>query len=268
MSIANRKAGKMTDELFLVDPFPKSKRAVILLHGLGSDHSSWVFQVNALSEQGFRPIAIDIPGFGQSKYSYPRWTIRKAALIIAKNLIDQLTEPVDVVGLSLGGTVAQQLVKIRPERIDKLVLASTFSKLRPSVKKNLPYLSKRFGQVVIGDIRKQAVTVADKIFPGQEQHEFHEYLVNQISNANPRIYRQAMIALSVFNSSRWMRKWGGPTLVITGSSDTTVTLENQLKLVSLLKNVKTEIITDGGHAISIDHTKQFNQILLSFLKSE
>lgn len=268
MSIANRKDGKMADELFLYDPAPKNNRPVILLHGLGSDHSSWGFQMKVLAEHGYRPIAIDIPGFGKSNYSHLRWTIQRTALIIAQNLIDQLLEPVDVIGLSLGGTVAQQLVKIRPKRIRKLVLVSTFSKLRPSVKKNLPYLSKRFGQVVIGDIRKQAVSVADKIFPGQNQRDFHDLLVRQISNANPRIYRQAMIALSVFNSSRWMRKWESPTLVIAGSSDTTVTLENQMKLMKLLKNGKAEIIMHGGHAIPIDHTEQFNQIILAFLKPQ
>jgi 3-oxoadipate enol-lactonase len=258
---------KSSDDLFLIDPYPKNQKLVLLLHGLGSDSSSWIYQIEPLASLGFRPIAVDVPGFGRSKFTQGRWTTRKAAWIIVTRLMDKLEGPVDIIGLSMGGVIAQQLVKFRPEKIRKLVLISTFAKLRPSVKKNLPYLSKRFKQVLLGDIRSQAVTVADRIFPAGSLPEFHDYLIEQIRHANPRIYRHAMISLAAFNSAGWMRKWDGPTLVVTGSLDSTVTIENQRRLAGMLKNVRYEVIEGGGHAITIDRTEQVNQLMIDFLKT-
>lgn len=253
--------------VFSDDPAPENEKPVILLHGLGSDHSSWVYQSEVLIANGFRPIAVDIPGFGQSTYPYHRWTIRKASILVIKAVVDGFEGKVALVGLSMGGTIAQEIVRNRPEKISKLVLVSTFARLRPSVRKTLPYLSKRFKQVITGDIRDQAVTVADRIFPGNDQEYFHEYLINQIRHANPKTYRQAMIALAAFNSASWMRHWSGGTLVISGDADNTVTLENQKRLAGILKNVQFEVIIRAGHAVTIDQKDRFNQLLIEFLKA-
>jgi len=260
------KSRKGLPQVFFNDPAPESSKPVILLHGLGSDHSSWIYQNEVLIANGFRPIAVDIPGFGKSLYPYQRWTIRKASMLVIKAVVDAIDGQFALVGLSMGGTVAQEIVRNRPEKISKLVLVSTFSKLRPSIRKTLPYLSKRFRQVVTGDIRDQAVTVADRIFPENDQQLFHEYLIDQIRHANPKTYRQAMIALAAFNSTPWMRQWSGDTLVISGDSDTTVTLENQKRLAGILKNAQFEVIPKAGHAVTIDHKDRFNQLLLKFLE--
>ncbi|MBE3067962.1 MAG: alpha/beta fold hydrolase, partial [Chloroflexi bacterium] len=55
-------------KLHYLDPNPAGHPAVLLLHGLGADASSWTLQLPALTGAGFRPIATDIPGFGQSPY--------------------------------------------------------------------------------------------------------------------------------------------------------------------------------------------------------
>ena len=261
------KSRKGLPQVYFDDPAPENQKPVILLHGLGSDHSSWIYQSDMLTANGFRPIAVDIPGFGKSTYPYQHWTIRNVSMLVIKAVVDTMDCQPALVGLSIGGTIAQEIVRNRPEKINKLVLVSTFAKLRPSVRKTLPYLSKRFRQVITGDIRDQAVTVADRIFPEQDQGLFHEYLIDQIRHANPKTYRQAMIALAVFNSASWMRQWGGDTLVISGDSDTTVTLENQKRLARILKNAQFEVVPKAGHAVTIDQRDRFNQLLLNFLEA-
>ena len=255
-------------ELNYSDSYPTNSPIIVMLHGLGSDSTSWQFQIDALGQAGFRPIAVDIPGFGKSKYPYRRWNVKKAALIIIHNLIDRLDEPINIIGLSMGGTVAQEIYFYRPNRISKMILVSTFARLRPSAKENLPYLSRRVAQIAIGDIRKQAGTVSDRIFPSPQLKEMHDYLYFQIREANPRTYRQAMISLGLFNSTRWMKKCSLPLLVISGSLDSTVTLDNQIKLAKIIPGAKHVIIQDGGHAVSVDHFEQFNKEVIRFLTSD
>lgn len=258
----------MANSLFFVDSFPTNENPVILLHGLGSDHTSWVFQVDELATNGFRPIAVDVPGFGKSGYSYSRWTTRRAAMIIATQLLDGLGQPVDLISLSMGGTIAQQLIRMRPYLIKKTILASTFASLLPTSRNNLPYLTRRFRQVLAGNIAGQAETVADSIFPAYTEKEFHDYLIMQIRNSNPKIYRQAMISLAAFNSAGWMRNWTKPVLVVAGSEDSTVTLRNQMRLAAILRNKQLEVIQGAGHALSIDHKEIFNKMILNFLLEE
>lgn len=255
------------DHVYFFDPCPQNEKVILMLHGLGSDFTSWQLQMPELISAGYRPIAVDIPGFGQSKYPYRIWTVRRVALMIIKQVIDPLQRPVILMGLSLGGVVAQKIVQYRSEEIEKLILVSTFAKLHPKIKKNLPYLGKRALQIFSGKINKQASLVADHIFPGPEQKQWHDYLYAQIKNANPRIYRQAMVALSSFNSGRWMKLNIIPCLVITGSVDNTVTVQDQDRLASIVSNSEHLIIDGAGHAVNVDHTPEFNRALLKFLKS-
>ena len=253
------------DQIFYLDPYSKNENVIALIHGLGSDSSSWQLQMDVLASQGFRPIAIDIPGFGNSRFSFRHWSIRRAALMISQQIIDPLEKPVIFIGLSLGGVIAQKILEYRPQKIKKIVLVSTFSRLHPKVKKNLPYLGRRVVQVFSGNIRKQAKTVADRIFPLPDQLIWHDYLLSQVKHANPKIYRQAMIGLSAFNSKRWIKNTGIPCLVVTGSDDSTVTIQDQNRLAKIIPGAKHITIVGGGHAVNVDHYQEFNQKLIQFL---
>ena len=72
--------------LHYLDPNPSGSPAVLLLHGLGANGSSWTLQFDALIEAGFRPIAPDAPGFGESPYDGKGWSIsRDVAAIMAES---------------------------------------------------------------------------------------------------------------------------------------------------------------------------------------
>lgn len=180
-------------------------------------------------------------------------------------MIDPLPGKVSLFGLSLGGVIAQQILKECPDKIEKSILTSTFSRLHPDIHSNFPYLSRRLLQVFTGNINSQAKNVADRIFPLDSQKVWHDYLFQQVLNADPKIYRQAMISLARFNSRRWMKETTIPCLVVTGTKDTTVTLENQKRLADLIPAGVWQVIEGGGIAVNIDHVDEFNQIMADFL---
>jgi pimeloyl-ACP methyl ester carboxylesterase len=239
---------------------------VVLIHGLGSDSSSWQLQMDTLGKLGYRPVAVDIPGFGRSPFSGRRWTIRRSALAIINLVIEPLPKPIILVGLSLGGVIAQKILQYRQNNIEKIILISTFSRLRPRRAHNLPYLGRRLLQIFSGNLRKQAMNVADHIFPYPEQKEWHDYLFQQVKEANPRVYRQAMVGLGTFNSARWMRKIEIPCLIISGAEDNTVSLLDQKRLARLIKGSKHIIVEHAGHAVTIDHSSAVNDVIKEFLQ--
>jgi pimeloyl-ACP methyl ester carboxylesterase len=237
----------------------------VLLHGLGANSSSWQLQMPDLLDRGFRPIAPDLPGFGKSRQSGGRWSIRYAAQAVASLLNHLQAAPLHVVGISMGGTVALQLALDYPRLVKKLVLVSTFARLWPESLGGWLYFAQRALLVWGRGLESQAQYVASRIFPGEGQQELRQALIEQIMQANPSVYKQAMRSLGLFNVQGRLGEIQAPTLVITGEADTTVPVHNQRPLVDKIPGARQIIFPDAGHALCVEQPERFNQVLLDFL---
>lgn len=251
--------------LHYLDSNPAGNPVVLLLHGLGADANSWILQIPALSTAGFRPIAVDIPGFGQSPFDGNSWSIRRVAADMADLLEELQSGPAHIVGLSLGGTVAQQFAMDSPLLTRKLVLVSTFAVLRPDNLSGWYYFIQRFILVYTHGLPAQAKVVAQRIFPDPRDEQVRKILVETISRADPRVYRKAMASLGLFNSVNRLIEIKAPTLVVTGAEDTTVNPARQRLLVDGIPNARQVIVPNAGHAVPVDQRERFNKELLEFL---
>jgi pimeloyl-ACP methyl ester carboxylesterase len=256
------------NNLNFLDPNPSGLKAVLLLHGLGANGSSWTLQFDPLIKSGFRPLAPDAPGFGDSPYDGKGWNIPRAAAIMAEFLLEMNIAPSHVVGISMGGTIAQQLTLDFPQMVRKLVLVNTFSVLRPKRLSGWLYFFQRFILVHSLGLPIQAKFVAGRIFPHEDQQVLRDLLIDQISKADPRAYRAAMRSLGLFNSSKRLSEINTPTLVVTSERDTTVPLESQRLLAERIMGAQQVVIPGAGHAVSVDHPEQFNKVLLDFLREQ
>lgn len=252
--------------LHCLDPYPGGSPAVLLLHGLGANGSSWTLQFEALKAVGLRPLAPDVPGFGDSKYDGRGWGFKRVAMELAGLVIELHSGPVHVVGLSMGGVIAQQFVLDYPQLVRKLALVSTFSVLRPSGFSQWFYFAQRALGVHTVGLAAQSKIVARRVFPGSGQEALREMAEKQIASADPRAYRAAMRNLGLFNSRLRLNQIKAPTLVISGANDTTVAPVHQKVLMEGIPGAKQVIIPDSGHAVAIDQFEAFNEILLGFLK--
>jgi len=239
---------------------------VLLLHGLGSDSSSWYYQVPVLTQAGFHPVALDLPGFGKSPFNEKKWTIPWVAQSLATWLSAIHARPVIVVGISLGGTIALQFALDFPLLVERLVLVNTFACLRPKHASELVYLVKRLAIANIKGIEYQAGLVAERLFPNEDQDGLRRIVQEQILSSDHEVYRQAMLALGTFDVRRRLKEINLPTLVISAEQDTTVPLDNQADLVKGIKGAKQVIIPNSRHAVIVDQPELFNQVLIQFLK--
>jgi pimeloyl-ACP methyl ester carboxylesterase len=251
--------------LHTLDPNPAGHPAVLLLHGLGADGASWVLQIPALSQAGFRPIAPDMPGFGRSIYDGAGWNFRRVAAQMAGLLTDLGASPAHVVGLSMGGVIAQQLALDFPQMVRKLVLTSTFAYLQPDTVSGWIYFMRRAILVSTMGLPAQARLVARRVFPAETHAPLREMLVQTISQANPRAYRRAMFSLGRFDSRRRLKEIAAPTLVITGADDSTVTPRRQAHLAVAIPGAIHKIVQKAGHAVPVDQPDEYNRLLLEFL---
>ncbi|HBB18092.1 MAG: hypothetical protein A3J94_12810 [Syntrophus sp. RIFOXYC2_FULL_54_9] len=102
---------------------PAGGKVVVFVHGFSVPMFNWDPQVKALTGAGFRVLRYDLYGRGYSDRPEARYD---AALFVTQlhDLLDALkiTEPVSLVGLSLGGPVVAHFAAENPARVEKLVL--------------------------------------------------------------------------------------------------------------------------------------------------
>jgi pimeloyl-ACP methyl ester carboxylesterase len=100
-----------------------SGRPLVMLHGLGATKAEFLPSVPALAPNGFRTIAIDLPGFGDSDKPFPAaYDARFFARWVAATLDALGLDRTHLLGHSMGGRVALEVGMRHPDRIDRLVL--------------------------------------------------------------------------------------------------------------------------------------------------
>jgi 3-oxoadipate enol-lactonase len=250
-----------------LDENPTGRASIVLLHGLGANCTSWQLQIPPLTQAGFRVIAPDAPGFGKSTYPGGNTSIASIASRIAELIQTLGIDSCNVVGISMGGTLALQLAIDHPETIQKMVLVNTFARLQVENIRILPYVLLRLILVHTLGLPAQAHTVARRIFPHPDQEFLRQELINQITQADVHAYRATMRALGRFDVRKWLCEIRCPTLVITGEADNTVPPPNQDFLAQSIPGAKQIYIPQAGHAVSVEKPDQFNSLLLEFLQS-
>ncbi|MEY2954383.1 MAG: hypothetical protein RLZZ401_2470, partial [Pseudomonadota bacterium] len=101
---------------------------VLMLHGIGGGHRAFAPQVETFAAAGYRAVAWDMPGYGHSAPIEP-YTFKGLAESCIR-LIENLRNHRDgqgiiLLGHSMGGMVAQEVVARRPDLVSRLILSGT-----------------------------------------------------------------------------------------------------------------------------------------------
>ena len=238
-----------------------SGRPLLLLNGIGCGVETWAPLERALP--GFEMLSFDPPGVGSSPKA--RWPLGMGALArVALALADSCSwKEFDVLGLSWGGLVAQQLAHDHPERVRRLVLAATtfgpgsFT-LDPLVvalmSSPVRHTSKWFGRVV-----------APYLY-GADIHEFDEaFAMFETRQAPSRTGYYAQILASMgWSSLPWLHTLRPPTLVLGGRRDRIVPATVPRLLARAIPNSQLYLV-DGGHLFMLLRTAETAAVISRFL---
>jgi pimeloyl-ACP methyl ester carboxylesterase len=258
---------QLADDLTVhyLDINPDGPRTALLLHGLGVTGRSWQFQIPALAAAGYRVLAPDFRGFGQS--SYPGQTSIAEMARDAAVLLQALAGgPADVVGISMGGTVALRLALDYPDIVSRLVLVNTAARLRPSYRAGWILYALRYAVLyALGPIG-QARLVARRTFPHPHQETMRQFLFEQIVQSNQYAYRASLRALGRFDISPRLAEIAAPTLVVSGEHDSAIPLHIQRPLADGIAGARHVVIPETGHGVIAERPDEFNRVLLEFLE--
>jgi 3-oxoadipate enol-lactonase len=238
--------------------------ALLLIHGLGWDHSLWNPTVARLAPH-YRVIAADSRGHGgtdkpDGPYDMEMLARDYAALADALGLTD-----ICVIGLSQGGMIAQCLALMRPELVSALILISTSCKSAPSLRDNM---EARIAAMEEAGPEAAAGIAAESIFApawrAANEAEVKRFVAwRSAMPAAP--LTAATRALYDFNLSGDLPRIAVPTLVVAGEKDTLTPPAGMEEIAALIPGAELRRIPDTGHMIPVEQSEPLDALLDAFL---
>jgi pimeloyl-ACP methyl ester carboxylesterase len=228
-----------------------SGEQLLLIQGMSGTHVSWGTPFRAPLEEAFDVVAFDNRGIGLSAPIDGPFTIAEMAEDTA-GLLDALEiERAHVVGISMGGMIAQELALAHPERLRSLTLGCTYcggpgSQLMPQEN-----AQKLMGGLASGD-REQAIRAGYEVnlsptFRADEGRfaAFHE-MATTVPAAKQTIELQVQAIFGHDTSAR-LGEVATPSLIVHGTADGVLPVENGRLIDSLMPAARLELLEDVGH---------------------
>ena len=243
---------------------------VVWIQGLNADHTAWLSQVAAFRD-GYDCLTPDNRDVGQSGRATAPYTLAEMADDVRAVLDDAAVLDAYVVGLSMGGAIAQELALRYPEWVRSLTLVSTFARpdarltaileawraiyprLGPSdfARQSWPWLfSWRFFE------RPSALRNLQRYADNAPYPQEAEAFVRQIDASLGQDRRERLAALRV------------PTLVIAGAEDALVSPYLGRELADTIPGARFATLDGIGHSANLEGRGEFNRLVREFLTEQ
>jgi 3-oxoadipate enol-lactonase len=238
-------------------------RPVLLLsNSIGTDLHMWDGQVPALTEH-FRVLRYDARGHGASDAPTGPYSLDRLVLDVVE-LLDALgLRRVHVLGLSLGGIVAQGLAVREPERVDRLVLSNTAAYLGPPQQWDRPIAD----LLAAPDMRATAETFLRNWFPARMLDEPNE-VVEGFRAALLATPREGVAGSWAVVRDADLRRTSAlitnPTLVIAGKHDTVTSAAHGQELAGIVPGAQFTLLPTV-HMANVERQDEFLDAVLAFL---
>jgi len=242
-------------------------RPLLLLMGIGGSLEMWTPFEDALDPAAVQTITVDAPGTGGSAaYRVPR-RMRGLAGTLDRLIGRVGYGAVDVLGVSFGGVLAQQLAHQAPGRVRRLVLAATGVGVGgvPGSPRVLLRLAtpRRYTQP---DYFR---SVAGEIYGGAARDDpdamLHGSLARFARAPSLGGYLAQLYAITGWSSLPWLGRLPQRTLVLAGDDDPIVPLVNGRMLRRLIPEARLHIVPGGGHLFLLERPAEMAGLVTGFL---
>jgi pimeloyl-ACP methyl ester carboxylesterase len=238
---------------------------LLLLHGAEADHSMFD-AFGALLAPHFTVIAYDQRDSGETRnppvsYGFDDLADDAAALIAALGY-----SSAHVFGTSFGGAIAQVLAARHPDRIDRLVLASTF---RVGVARAAidPEGFPRFAELR-SRLPDTVQEFAEYFFPRAYVASHPEALDIFKSGGRSEDQRRRRAAVIDTPARSNLAAISAPTLIAVGAEDRLIPPAHTLSLADDIRDARTATIAGTGHAGTIQNPKAIAAVVTDFLQDK
>ena len=242
---------------------------LVMVQGLGTDHLGWMLQVPEFSKH-YRVITFDNRDVGQSKQMDAPYEVADMALD-ALALADHLElDTFHLIGMSMGGAIAQEMALLAQARLRTLTLVVTFAGGG-----NWAAERARLWSEIRGLIGRDTHLDWLLLFGMSEQfYESPERIAyaKQLMRANPHPQSTEAFQRQVEASGRHetrdrLGEISVPTHVIGAEHDTLVPVWKSKELAELIPAADYSVMPAAPHALNMERAEEFNEMVLGWLRA-
>jgi len=251
---------------------------LLLIEGFGMSMDDWDPLLIEKLSKNHKLIIFDLREVGLSKGDLTDLTISKLADDSVGVLSHLKIQKADILGWSMGSLIAQEIALSYPERVDKLILASTLS-----ADSHTTYLPEEEGRAIQADVMGSWETFVPHMFPENVEGEYAlDSYLSRIHNAvrykkspkTPDEYEkvktlQDAAVSKLSEEGERLNKLSSitvPTLIIAGEDDALIPVENNRTVAKSIPKSDLQIIPKSGHAFLFQNTDEVARRIDQFLR--
>ncbi|MEV7646791.1 alpha/beta hydrolase [Arthrobacter sp. NPDC089319] len=239
--------------------------AVVFLHGAGADHVMFEAQAAALAERGQRVVLLDLRGQGQSQPNTKRPTAELFVQDVEALIAELGLERPVLAGHSLGGNIAQELVRRSPEKYAGLVVLGSTWNAGP-LKFTERFLLRLAGPMLalvparsLPKVMAKASAVTDA---GRADAE------RAFAQVTKRGFIDVWRATVQFVAPEAGYRTPIPLLLVRGAEDRTGNIALAMPAWAAAENVAERVIPDAGHLVTQDAPTAVTKAIIKFMAAE
>jgi pimeloyl-ACP methyl ester carboxylesterase len=250
----------------------------LLLHGLADSLISWYCNIDFLADAGYRVIALDLPGFGESdKPSHLEYEPGSAADFVYDFCQELGIEKLSLVGNSAGGLIAGLFALEHPTVVEKLVLVDS-----ARLGRKVSWLLRAISVPILGDMDyrpklNSMIGLSKRLF--YQPPAILEELLPEIDRI--KLLPGASMATvrsirSSINLRGLRRKWQilsrlkqseVPLMVIWGADDFIIPVSHAEAARRDLPQCDVQVLPEFGHWPQMEKPSVFNPLVANFLNT-
>lgn len=244
---------------------------VLLLHGIGGGAAMWAEaasgSLQALADVGFHALALDFPGYGAAANAGPP-TMDAMVAAVAELVAHAPAQRLVLVGHSMGGMVAQELVARAAVTVHGLVLSCTSASFGKSDGDwQARFVAERLAPL---DAGLGMPGMAAKLIPGlvapNATQRARESALTVMARVPEATYRVALAAIAAFDRRSELAAIKLPTLMLAGELDATAPPAVMQRMAQQVASSEYVCLPGVGHIANVEAPAAFNAALLDFLR--
>jgi len=250
---------------------------VVLIHGWPLSHRMWESQITALSEAGYRVIAYDRRGFGQSGrptggYDYDTFAADLDEIMTQLDLQDAV-----LAGFSMGGgEVARYIGRYGSARVAKAMLLGAVPPYLLKTEDNPEGVDKSVFDGMLEGVRSDRIAFLQNFFPGfynldkdpQQGADLIAFSKWIAWAASPLATRECIVAFGTTDFRADLAKFDVPTCIVHGDADQIVPIDvSGQRSHDMIQGSRLEVVQGAPHGFAATHAQQLNTLMLDFLRS-
>lgn len=231
-----------------------SGQPLLILHGWRSSSNAWVEIQSGLVEKDYKVISIDMPGFGKSDVPSTVWGVDEYSEFVLDFVNKLKLDTFVLLGHSFGGQTAVKFASDNQDRVSKLILIapSAIRKKKGVGNKGIMYFAK-IAKLLIPFGKDFAKKVLYKILQRGDYMRAHGIMKEIFKKVISQDMSPLLPSIRV------------STLLLWGSKDDSVSVEDGRLIQDVMPNADLKIITGAKHSPNLTNPKQVIEIIDRFI---